>query len=72
MACPLSVQIVLVCQPVSATINYVSLQACPKTPSHSWEQWALQHHSVSNLPLCPYITAKGLEQLCASGGLFIC
>lgn len=56
----------------SECFNDVSLQARPKTPSYSWEQWALQHHSVSYLPLCPYITAKGLEQLCASGGLLIC
>ncbi len=60
-----------VCQSFS-TLIILSIQACPQTPAHSWKQWTLQHHSVSYLPLCPHITAEGLEQLCAGGGLLIC
>lgn len=47
-------------------------QACPQTPAHSWKQWTLQHHSVSYLALSPHITAAGLEQLRAGGGLLVC
>lgn len=49
-----------------------TLQACPQTSAHTWKQRALQHHPVSHLPLGPHVTAEGLQQLRAGGGLLIC
>lgn len=48
-----------------------TLQACAQAPAHAGQQRPLQHHPVPHLPLCPYLPAAGLEQLCAGGGLLL-
>jgi len=68
MCLALSIQ---VCQSLIKFL-ILSLQAGPQTPAYSWKQWTLQHHSVSDLPLCPHIPAEGLEQLRAGGGILLC
>lgn len=48
-----------------------TLQACAQAPAHAGQQRPLQHHPVPHLPLCPYLLAAGLEQLCAGGRLLL-
>lgn len=48
-----------------------SSQTHPQALAHPRQQWALQHRPVQDLALLADLSTSGLEQLCASRGLFL-